>query len=230
MADFGIIGPAWMKNGTVDLYAAILLLLCVSVVLRGMSTGKMFINVITAAKICVVMFIIILGLLYSNAENFDPFIPPSRTLASGKIVFGWPGIMLGASACFYGYIGYDEVCCLAAEAKNPKVAIPRAVIGTVLGASFLSTMATLALVGMQNYKDIDRAASYGKAFEHNQLNWAKVLVEIGEVVTMPVGVLIAFLAQPRLQVHFYVSSKHDVNNIVRDGKRRATTQIICENG
>ncbi|CAK4686346.1 unnamed protein product [Aphanomyces euteiches] len=98
----------------------------------------------------------------------------------------------------------DEVCCLAAEAKNPKRDIPRAVFGTVLGAAFLSTMATLSLVGMQVFTDIDVAESYGTALRHVGYNWAAPIVETGEVLTMPVGILIGFLAQPRVQ---YAMSK-----------------------
>ncbi len=56
------------------------------------------------------------------------------------------------------------MCCLAAEAKHPIRDIPRAVVGTVLGAAFLSTSATFVLVGMQKYSDIDMGESFGTAF------------------------------------------------------------------
>jgi len=97
------------------------------------------------------------------------------------------------------------VCCLAGEAKNPTKNIPRAVFGTVLGAAFLSTLATFSLVGMQKYTEIDIAESYGSAFHAVGYQWAVSLVETGEVFTMPVGILIGFLAQPRVQVICYNS-------------------------
>ena len=199
LAEFGIYGPEWMKNEYIDCYAALLQIICVSIVLCGISAGKRFINTITCTKICVVLLIIVVGLGHFQSEHFHPFVPPSETNAKGEVVYGLPGIMLGASASFYGYIGYDEVCCLAGEAKHPAKHIPKAVMGTVIGASVLSTMATLVLVGMQQYNEIDSAAAYGKAFESIGLNFIKRVVETGEVITMPVGVLIGFLAQPRLQ-------------------------------
>ncbi|OQS01111.1 Amino Acid-Polyamine-Organocation (APC) Family [Achlya hypogyna] len=211
LTHLGIPGPAWMKpkDSSIDLYAGLLMvepffpplaMLCTVIVLCGMSAGKRLINTITITKISVVLFIIVVGLSQFRTTNFlDPFLPPTSRNEHDQTVFGWPGVMLGASASFYGYIGYDEVCCLAAEAKNPKRDIPRAVFGTVIGAAFLSTMATLSLVGMQKYSAIDIGESYGTAFHELGMSWAASVVETGEVVTMPVGILIGFLAQPRVQ-------------------------------
>ncbi|RQM20201.1 hypothetical protein B5M09_011918 [Aphanomyces astaci] len=199
LRQMGVEGPVWMKpkDSSIDLYAGLLMSLCVGIVLCGMSAGKQLINVVTVTKISVVLFIIVVGLTKFDSSNMDPFIAPEHINAVDQVVFGWPGVMLGASASFYGYIGYDEVCCLAAEAKNPTRDIPRAVFGTVVGAAFLSTLATLSLVGMQKYTEIDVAESYGTALRHVGYHWAAPIVEIGEVFTMPVGILIGFLAQPR---------------------------------
>ncbi|KAE8992376.1 hypothetical protein PR003_g21117 [Phytophthora rubi] len=103
------------------------------------------------------------------------------------------------SASFYGYIGYDEVCCLAEEAKDPARNIPRAVVGTILGAATLSILATFALVGMQKYTEIDAEEAYGNAFSSVGMDWAAAFVASGEVLTMPITSFIGFLAQPRVQ-------------------------------
>lgn len=196
-----VTGPEWMKpkDSVVDLYAGLLMTLCVGVVLCGMQAGKVLVNVVTMTKIGVVLFIIVAGFMNFDANNLSPFVPESSTNDKGQVVFGWPGVFLGASASFFGYIGYDEVCCLAGEAKNPTRNIPRAVIGTIVGAAVLSTLATFALVGMQKYTEIDAAESYGKAFEHNGWPWAAAFVATGEVFTMPITTFIGFLAQPRVQ-------------------------------
>ncbi|KAF0699865.1 Aste57867_9575 [Aphanomyces stellatus] len=200
---FNVDSPAWMKPAgtSIDLYACALMTACVLVVLCGMDIGKRLINVITLTKISVVLFIIVAGLTKFHPEHMEPFLPPpSVNEATGQTVFGWPGVMLGASASFYGYIGYDEVCCLAGEAINPRRNIPRAVLGTVVGAAVLSILATLSVVGMQRYDLIDIEESYGEAFLAVGYSWASPIVETGEVLTMPVGILIGFLAQPRVQL------------------------------
>ncbi|KDO23845.1 hypothetical protein SPRG_11277 [Saprolegnia parasitica CBS 223.65] len=191
----GFPGPNWMKpkGGFIDLYAGLLMMLCTIIVLCGMSAGKRLINTITITKITVVLFIIVVGLSQFKTTNFlEPFLPPIARNEHDQTVYGWPGVMLGASASFYGYIGYDEVCCLAAEAKNPTRDIPRAVFGTVIGAALLSTMATLSLVGMQKYSAIDIGESYGTAFH-------EVPGHVVGCLGGRDGILIGFLAQPRVQ-------------------------------
>ncbi|CAK4083716.1 unnamed protein product [Aphanomyces euteiches] len=94
------------QDSTLDLYAGLLMTICVSIVLCGMSAGKQFINIITVTKISVVLFIIVVGLTRFDATKLEPFLPAETTNAQDQVVFGWPGIMLGASASFYGYIGY----------------------------------------------------------------------------------------------------------------------------
>lgn len=199
--ELGVTGPEWMKpkDSAIDLYAGLLMTITTVIVLCGMQAGKVFVNVVTMTKISVVTFIIIAGLSKYNSDNVTPWIPPEETNAAGEVVYGLPGVFLGASASFFGYIGYDEVCCLAGEAKNPTKNIPRAVIGTIIGAATLSILATFALVGMQRYSEIDAGESYGKAFSHVGWDWAATIVSTGEVLTMPITSFIGFLAQPRVQ-------------------------------
>ncbi|RLN47801.1 hypothetical protein BBJ28_00023131, partial [Nothophytophthora sp. Chile5] len=185
-------------------YAGLLMAANVIVVLCGMQAGKLVVNLVTMTKISVVSFIIVVGLLNFDAANITPFIPEQTVVVeeggtTQSVAFGWPGVLLGASASFYGYIGYDEVCCLAGEAKDPARNIPRAVVGTILGAATLSILATFALVGMQRYTEIDAGESYGNAFSSVGMDWAASFVVTGEVLTMPITSFIGFLAQPRVQ-------------------------------
>ncbi|TDH68006.1 hypothetical protein CCR75_003828 [Bremia lactucae] len=200
----GVQGPDWMKpqDSVLDVYAGLLTASSTAVVLCGMQAGKVVINVVTMTKIAVVVFIIVMGLANFRFDRILPFVPESRVVdVHGKeqVAFGWSGVLLGASASFFGYIGYDEVCCLAGEAKHPTRNIPRAVVGTILGAATLSILATLALVGMQEYTDINDKESYGNAFTSIGLDWAATFVVTGEVLTMPITAFISFLAQPRVQ-------------------------------
>lgn len=58
---------------------------------------------------------------------------------------------------------------------------------------------TLALNGMQNYKDINSVSGFPAAFYANHAWFAGELTALGEIITLPVVVLITIMAQPRLQ-------------------------------
>ncbi|KAJ0406994.1 hypothetical protein ATCC90586_009214 [Pythium insidiosum] len=178
-----------------NILAALVMGLSVVVLLIGVRFGKIFVNTMTTIKVTVVMFIIFGGFAAMQPSNFTPFIPDRVVGEDGKEKYGMQGIISGASLAFFGYIGFDEVCCLAAEAKDPKKTMPRAVIGVVLITMFLSCFASLVLSGMVPY---DQAKDFSAGFRARNLEWAATIVRAGETSTMPVVVLISFLAQPRL--------------------------------
>ncbi|KAF0684927.1 Aste57867_23171 [Aphanomyces stellatus] len=190
-----------------NLMAFVVMFVSVGILLGGIRFSKIFINVVTATKVAVVLFIIAAGYAATSSANLTPFIP-DRSVDDKS--FGTKGMILGASQAFFGYVGFDEVCCMAAEAKNPRKIMPRAVIGTILGTMFLSCFASLALSGMvpaSVYSNLPYTMANGHvmtvfsfpgAFGYVGYSAAQLLVHIGEVGTMPVVVLISFLAQPRL--------------------------------
>ncbi|KAH7474052.1 hypothetical protein PRIC1_014369 [Phytophthora ramorum] len=184
----------WLNEDYTNLLGAVMMALCVGVLLMGVRFGKWFVNVITTIKVVVVLFIIIAGFALMDSSNLSPFVPPRQDV-DGTMAFGTQGIITGASSAFFGYIGFDEVCCLAAEAKNPKKTMPRAVVLVVLITMFLSCFASLVLAGMIPYLQAD---SFGAGFEYQGQDWASQFVRAGETCTMPVVVLVSFLAQPRL--------------------------------
>ncbi|KDO34192.1 hypothetical protein SPRG_01427 [Saprolegnia parasitica CBS 223.65] len=186
----------WLNLPHASFLAALVMTVSVLILLVGIKFGKLFINTVTGTKIVVVIFIIFAGFTATNLDNMTPFIPP-RDEAKNR--YGFQGMMLGASQAFFGYVGFDEVCCLAAEAKDPRKIMPRAVVGTILGTMFLSAFASLALSGMMKYNSDPVGGFYFSAgFQNVGYHWASTIVHIGEVGTMPVVVLISFLAQPRL--------------------------------
>ena len=77
----------------------LLQLACVLLLLGGVQIGKYTVNFITVVKVLLVLFLIIGGLIFYNPAN----------LSDGFAPFGVSGIMTGATSCFFGYVGYDEV-------------------------------------------------------------------------------------------------------------------------
>jgi basic amino acid/polyamine antiporter, APA family len=71
----------------------------VLLLLWGVEIGKYTVNFITVVKVLLVLFLIIGGLIFYNPVN----------LSDGFAPFGVSGIMTGATSCFFGCVGYDEV-------------------------------------------------------------------------------------------------------------------------
>ena len=150
----------------------------------GVKESKLITNVTTAAKIFLVLFMAIGGLVFFQLENLKPFFP-----------FGLQGTLRGSTSSFFGYLGFDAVCCFTGEANNPHTDMPRAVFSTIAIVTILYCLASLALVGMQPYEDI---VGFAEAFRYNGYESMAQIVAWGEIITLPIVVLISLMAQPRL--------------------------------
>ena len=179
----------WMDKEYYSLTAAFLQALCVGLLLCGLSLGKHLVNAMTVIKIVLIVFMTTAAFTAFDSENLTPFVPPQ---------FRAGGVLTGGTAAFFGFIGFDEVCCMAGEAKNPTKVMPRAVVGTIVGTAVLSIVASLALVGMCSYTQIDSDAGFASGFRALDWNAIAHITQAGEVLTLPIVVFIAFLAQPRL--------------------------------
>jgi APA family basic amino acid/polyamine antiporter len=177
--------------GSVSPLAFCIALGSVVLLLIGVKESKRVTNFFTAVKASVAVFMVTAGFYYAEPTNWRPFLPAK---------FGVPGVMRGATATFFGYLGYDSVCSLGGEAINPKQNLPIAILMTLSGVVVLYVNATLALTGMQPYDDISPVSGFPHAFFSLDAAWAGQIAAIGEILTLPIVVLITIMAEPRLML------------------------------
>ena len=91
--------------------------------LKGIKESKTVTNFFSTLNIMLVLFMGVASLLLSQRKNLMPFVPAK---------FGYGGVVRGATSSFFGYIGFDEICCISGEAINPTRDIPRAILITLL--------------------------------------------------------------------------------------------------
>jgi basic amino acid/polyamine antiporter, APA family len=168
---------------------------CTALLLSGVQESKRVMNLVTLAKMMVVLFMIIGGLSLYDPGRLDG-IPATPS--------GPSGVLRGATTSFFGYLGYDEVCCVAGEAKHPGRDMPRAVMATLLTVTVCYILAAIALTGMLPYTDISPDAGFPDAFAQRDWKFAAQLTAAGEVATLPVVVVISLMAQPRLTLSMAV--------------------------
>ena len=128
------------------------------------------------------------GFALFDGKNLSPYVGPK----------GMTGVLQGATTSFFGYLGYDEVCCVAGEALDPTRNVPKAVMMTIVGAAVLYFFASMALTGMQPYNLIDENSGFPSAFHYNGALISSQIAAIGELTTLPLVVLVSLLAQPRV--------------------------------
>ena len=182
----------WLQPWGLNLPAFFISAVATTLLLVGVRESKSVTNNITVVKMALVTFMIVGGFwlwLPGDMKSADVAWAPQ----------GVSGIVRGATSSFFGYLGYDEVCCLAGEAKNPVRDMPRAVLGTLTLVTVTYILASIALTGMvADPSQLSPTSGFPSAFSLRHAEGAAEICAWGEVLTLPVVVLISLLAQPRL--------------------------------
>jgi len=165
------------------------MLFCTCILLCGVSLGKQLTRMSSTFSICLVVSLCCLSVVHFNVVNWQPFVPPE---------FGVQGVLQGTLPTFFGFLGFDEVCCLGGEAKNPGRNVPLAVLLSLIGVTVLSMLAAGALTGCQHYTAIDINSGFEVAFQRLGLPVASGFVSISELWVLFIVVYSCLLAQPRI--------------------------------
>lgn len=187
LLELGYEHAQWLESGTWNVPAAVISAASTALLWLGVNESKTVTNVFTALKMVIVAFMILVSAGLWRSSNMRPLAP-----------YGAGGILRGATSSFFGYLGYDEICACAGEAKNPTTSLPKAVLGTLLIVTVAYVTAALTLTGMLEYTSISPTSGFPDAFAQRGVAWAAQIAAIGELVTLPVVVLVSLMAQPRL--------------------------------
>jgi basic amino acid/polyamine antiporter, APA family len=108
---------------------------------RSTETSAYINSILTAAKLVVLFFIIIVAFTKFDSSNFaeDKFVTPK---------YGYRGTLFGCTMLFFAMIGFDIVSTIAEEAKNAQVDAPAAMRETVVICSVMYAVISIAFCGM----------------------------------------------------------------------------------
>jgi APA family basic amino acid/polyamine antiporter len=215
---FGIKLPEWLTSDpasytgegfSMNLPAFLIVLFVISILIKGTQSAAKANNMIVILKVSAIIFVIIAGAFFINIENWTPFIPEATKIVDGETThgaYGVTGIVSGAAAIFFAYVGFDAVSTQAGEAKNPKKDVPFAIIASLLICTVLYILVSLVLTGMMNYKDFDPLGQYpdaikapvAYAFDIAGQAWAGYIITIAATVGLISVLMVMIMGQSRI--------------------------------
>ncbi|CAG9466258.1 unnamed protein product [Pedinophyceae sp. YPF-701] len=167
--------------------AALLVLACTGVLLCGVRESSRMNKAMTAVNLAVIMFIIFVGVQHVSTDNWEPFAPR-----------GVDGVVSGAAYAFFSYIGFDAVCTLGEELRDPRRDLPVGIIGSLAAVTVLYIAVSAVLTGMVPVSQIDADAPLAAAFVSAGLPWAARLVAFGSVTILTATTFCSLFGQPRV--------------------------------
>jgi len=169
------------------------------VLVWGIKESAEFNAVMVGIKILVLLFFIGVALYFvspSNmAKNWHPFQPT-----------GWGGTLAGAAVVFFAYIGFDAVCTVAEETKNPSRDLPIGIIASLIICTIFYVVVAAVFTGLIPYHELvrrlatEQAEPLTMALDHvaPDARWASAVVSFGSVVAHTAVLLVFQLGQPRI--------------------------------
>ncbi|MFM2200711.1 MAG: hypothetical protein RL769_766 [Pseudomonadota bacterium] len=181
------------QGGIINLPASLIALFIGVLLVRGTKESVIVNRILVGLKLGVIFMFMIVAIPHVKMVNYEDFMP-----------FGFKGVVMGASAIFFAYLGFDAVATTAEECKNPKRDLPIGIIGSLLACTLIYVMVSLALTGIVNYTTLNNSAPMANALLANGSNIGSALVSIGAIAGMVTVLLVMMYGQSRI---FFVMSR-----------------------
>jgi APA family basic amino acid/polyamine antiporter len=148
-----------------------------------------------ALKVALLILVVAFGWSYVDTSLWHPFIPESK----GGDVFGWAGVLRGASIVFFAYIGFEATSVAAQESVNPKRDLPIGMIVSLVICTVIYIAISAVMTGLLSYTKLGTDEAVVTAIAaHPELAWLRWLVEIGALIGLSSVILCMVIGQPRI--------------------------------
>lgn len=151
-----------------NLPAMFIIVVIALILLKGIQESANFAKLMVFVKVTIIALFVCVGAFYVRPENWVPFAPT-----------GIKGILMGAFAIFYAYIGFDAISTAAEETKNPQKNLPIGLIGSLIICSLFYCLVTIVLTGMMPMSQIDLKAPIAAAMSFVGQDWFAGAIAIG---------------------------------------------------
>jgi APA family basic amino acid/polyamine antiporter len=176
---FPILPPNWI--------AAILCIALTALNFFGIRQSALLNNILVAAKLLILAFFVIYGLLYVNTANFAPFNPFQ------------PGVLYGAFYIFFAYGGFARVAVVAEEVKDAKRNVPKAILLSLAISTMVYILVGFVAIGLIGANELAWSDSpLTKAINATKSEAARYIVSTGGLLATASVLLSAILGVSRM--------------------------------
>lgn len=176
--------------GIINLPAVVLVLLCMSLLIRGASESAKLNAIMVVIKLTVLAMFIVISFTAFNADNFSNFAP-----------FGVGGMATAAGTIFFSFIGLDAVSTAGDEVKDPQKTMPRALIAALLIVVTFYILVALSALGTQPWQQFEGQQEAGLAQILENVTgvpiWSTILA-LGAVISIFSVTLVTMYGQTRI--------------------------------
>jgi APA family basic amino acid/polyamine antiporter len=175
------------QGGIINLPAFCIAFFIGLLLIRGTKESVVVNRILVSLKLGVIFIFMIVAVPHIKMENYAEFMP-----------FGFKGVLMGSSAIFFAYLGFDAIATTAEECKNPKRDLPIGIIGSLLACTLIYILVSLALTGISHYTTLNNSAPMANALLANGSNIGSALVSVGAVAGMLTVLLVMMYGQSRI--------------------------------
>lgn len=186
----GVTIPASLTNGplaggVIDLPAALLVIAVAFVVSAGVKESARINAVLVILKLLLIVMFLVIAFWGFNADNLKPFLP-----------LGVAGVLAAAGKLIFAYAGFDAAAVAGAESKNPRKAIPIAIVGALTVITVIYTLVGLAAVGAwpwQQFEGTGGEAALARIVQDvSGQAWTSEIISVGAIIAI-ISVVLAVL-------------------------------------
>jgi APA family basic amino acid/polyamine antiporter len=177
------------EGGDVNVPAFVLVLAVAALLISGIRQSARSNTVMVIIKLLVLSFFIVVAITAFNGDHFSDFAPN-----------GWSGIEDAAALIFFAYIGFDAVSTGSEESRNPGRDLPIAIIGSLVIATILYILVSVAAVGALPADQLaGEDAPLAVALDEGAgISWGADIVTFGALVAITSVVLTILYGQTRV--------------------------------
>lgn len=164
-------------------------MMCLVVLLRGASESATINSIMVIIKIAVLGVFAAIAFTAFHADHFANF---------GS--HGVHGVSMATGALFFSYIGLDGIATAGDEVKNPRKAIPRALVAALVVVTSVYFLVGLAALGAQRAEAFEGQEAGLAIIAQNVVGstWPGTLIAIGAVISIFSVTLICMYGQTRI--------------------------------